>query len=200
MITIVNVNKEYGIGKNGDLLVYIPEDMKFFRTVTKNSIVIMGRKTLESFPEGRPLKGRANIVITRSKDLYSKNEYSTDNVSGVIGETLLYKVASIEEAITLSDKIVKAREEYLSSTQSYQSDDSMSIEHATDVYVIGGASIYKAMLKYCDTLLLTVNSCEEKADMFFPNIEELPEWKLVSESEAKECEGITFTFRKYKKC
>ena len=62
---IVNVNQEWGIGKKGDLLVYIPEDMKFFRQQTKGKTLVMGRKTLESFPEGRPLKGRRSILLTR---------------------------------------------------------------------------------------------------------------------------------------
>ena len=64
MISIVNVNKSWGIGRSGDLLVNIPEDMRFFRTVTAGKTVIMGRKTLESFPGMKPLKGRINVVLT----------------------------------------------------------------------------------------------------------------------------------------
>ncbi len=68
MKLIVNVNKNWGIGANGDLLCHIPEDMKFFRETTKNSVVIMGRKTLDSFPGGKPLKNRTNIVLTRNEN------------------------------------------------------------------------------------------------------------------------------------
>lgn len=67
MNLIVAVTSDWGIGKDNDLLVSIPEDMKFFRTTTGGKTVIMGRKTLESFPGGNPLKNRVNIVITHDK-------------------------------------------------------------------------------------------------------------------------------------
>lgn len=54
-----------GIGKDGELLVHLSQDMKHFRSTTMNSVVIMGRKTLESLPGGKPLFGRRNIVISR---------------------------------------------------------------------------------------------------------------------------------------
>ena len=66
MDLIVAVTADWGIGKDGDLLVHIPEDMKFFREKTKGAAVIMGRATLDSFPGGAPLKGRLNIVMTRN--------------------------------------------------------------------------------------------------------------------------------------
>lgn len=53
-----------GIGKNGDLLMSLPTDMKYFRTTTMGKTVIMGRKTLESFPGGKPLPKRRNIVMS----------------------------------------------------------------------------------------------------------------------------------------
>lgn len=64
MNMIVAVDKNWAIGKNNQLLVSIPADMNFFRSTTKGKIVVMGRKTLESFPGGRPLKDRVNIVLT----------------------------------------------------------------------------------------------------------------------------------------
>ena len=69
-ITLVAaITSDRGLGKDGQLLVDCPEDMRHFRQVTKNGIVIMGRKTWESLPERfRPLPDRANIVITSSKD------------------------------------------------------------------------------------------------------------------------------------
>ena len=63
MELIVAVSKNWGIGKNGDLLFSIPEDMKFFRTSTQGKTVVMGRKTWDSL--GRPLPGRKNVVVTR---------------------------------------------------------------------------------------------------------------------------------------
>ena len=68
MKAIVAVTEDWGIGKDNGLLVSIPEDMKFFRETTAGGVVIMGRKTLESFPGGRPLKNRVNIVITKAED------------------------------------------------------------------------------------------------------------------------------------
>lgn len=69
---IVAVDKNWAIGKNGKLLLSVPEDMKFFKETTMGNVVIMGRKTLESFPQGKPLPNRINIVVTR--DLNYKAE------------------------------------------------------------------------------------------------------------------------------
>jgi len=62
---VVAVDKNYGIGKDGGLLFSIPEDMKFFREKTRGGVVVMGRSTFESFPNG-PLKNRVNIVLSKS--------------------------------------------------------------------------------------------------------------------------------------
>ena len=69
MNCIVAVDKNWSIGKDGKLFVSIPADMQYFRQMTMGKVVIMGRKTLDSFPNGQPLKGRTNIVITRKADL-----------------------------------------------------------------------------------------------------------------------------------
>lgn len=68
MNLIAAVDKNWGIGYKNELLVRIPEDQKWFRETTTGKAVIMGRKTLESFPGRRPLKNRLNIVITRDED------------------------------------------------------------------------------------------------------------------------------------
>lgn len=68
MNLIVNVDKNWAIGKGNKLLVSIPQDMKFFRETTTGKVVVMGRKTLESFPGGQPLKNRTNIVLTTDKN------------------------------------------------------------------------------------------------------------------------------------
>lgn len=68
MNIIVAVDKNWGIGNQGKLLVNIPDDMRFFRETTTGKVVVMGRKTLESFPGGRPLPNRTNIVLTRNKE------------------------------------------------------------------------------------------------------------------------------------
>ena len=66
MNCIVAVDANWGIGKDNDLLISIPEDMKYFRKVTAGKTLIYGRKTLESFPGQKPLPKRRNIVITRN--------------------------------------------------------------------------------------------------------------------------------------
>jgi len=74
MDIIVSVDENWGIGNNGQLLTKISADLKRFRKMTTNNIIIMGRKTLESFPEGKPLPNRINIVMTHSQ------EYTCDGV------------------------------------------------------------------------------------------------------------------------
>ncbi len=66
MILIAAADKNWAIGRGGDLLYSLPDDMRFFRETTMGKTVIMGRKTLESMPGGRPLKGRRNIILSRS--------------------------------------------------------------------------------------------------------------------------------------
>lgn len=73
MNLIVAVDENWAIGKNNQLLVRIPADQKFFREMTTGKVVVMGRKTLESFPNGQPLKNRTNIVLTRNKDYAVKD-------------------------------------------------------------------------------------------------------------------------------
>ena len=65
MTIILAADCDWAIGRDGGLLAHIPADMKFFRETTKNSTVVMGRKTWDSFPK-RPLPNRVNCVISRS--------------------------------------------------------------------------------------------------------------------------------------
>lgn len=64
---IVHADKEWGIGKNNDMMFSLPKDMKFFRETTSGHTVVMGGKTLRSFPKQKPLKNRVNIVLTRGQ-------------------------------------------------------------------------------------------------------------------------------------
>lgn len=72
MNLIAAVDKNWAIGKDNKLLVQIPMDMKFFRETTTSKVVVMGRKTLESFPNGLPLKNRTNIVLTHNANYDGK--------------------------------------------------------------------------------------------------------------------------------
>lgn len=68
MILLFSVDENWAIGYKGDLLLKITEDMKGFKKLTINNIVIMGRKTFESLPGSKALKNRINIVVTRDKN------------------------------------------------------------------------------------------------------------------------------------
>lgn len=68
MNAIVVVDSNWAIGRNGDLLVHLPGDLKYYKEKTTGNVIVVGRKTLESFPGGKPLPNRTNIVITRNPD------------------------------------------------------------------------------------------------------------------------------------
>ena len=74
MILSVAVDEKFGIGKNNDLLPYLPEDLEFFKQLTLNKAIVIGRKTLESFKNGNPLPKRLNVVLTR------KNSYDHERI------------------------------------------------------------------------------------------------------------------------
>ena len=159
MNAITAVDKNWGIGYNGELLFNIPEDKKFFRNMTIGKTVIMGRKTFESLPNGKALQNRKNIVFTRNAD------YSADNV------VICHSVAELKKAVDGID--------------------------TNDVFIIGGAEIYKIMLSFCSVIYVTKIDAEKTADCFFPNIDKMYEWKLTDCSEIKEYEGIKYKFCTY---
>lgn len=68
MNAIVVIDKNWAIGRNNTLLFSLPTDMRRFRSLTLDGTVILGRKTLDSFPGGKPLPRRRNIVLTRNPD------------------------------------------------------------------------------------------------------------------------------------
>ena len=90
MNLIVAVDKNWAIGNQNKLLVSIPADMKFFRETTMDKVVVMGRKTLESFPNGLPLKKRTNIVITRDKNYQVKDAIVVHSVEEAVEELKKY--------------------------------------------------------------------------------------------------------------
>lgn len=161
MNLIVNVDSNWAIGYRGKLLVSIPEDMKFFRSETTGKVVVLGRKTLDTFPGGQPLKNRANIILTRNPNY---------QVKGAI--------------------ICHSVEEVLEELKKYNSED---------VYIIGGDSIYKEFLPYCDVAHVTRTDHVYDADAWFPNLEEDPAWVLTGESEEKTYFDLEFRFCRYER-
>lgn len=158
MNAIVVVDRNWAIGRDNGLLFSLPTDMKRFRALTMGGTVLLGRRTLDSFPGGRPLPGRRNIVITRDPSFRRE---------GVCA------VTSLEEALdAVSDP-----------------------EH---LWVIGGGSVYTALLSRCKRVYLTkVDAAAEGADTFFPNLDKLPGWEMEHISEPTTENGFTFRFMEY---
>ena len=171
MKAIAAVTKDWGIGKDNNLLMSIPEDMKFFRETTLNSVVVMGRKTLESFPGGNPLKNRYNVVITRD-DNYRKE-----------GVTVVH---SVEAAMAAASAAMLMTDE--AGNRLYN-----------DCFVIGGESIYRQALEYVDTVFITRMDIKLPADSFFPDLDENDDFKMTHSSEDKEYAGVHYRFCVYER-
>lgn len=90
MNIIVAADENWAIGKDNKLLVSIPSDMKFFRSMTMGKVVVMGRKTLESFPNGLPLKNRTNIVLTQNPDYRVKDAVICHSMEELLAELKKY--------------------------------------------------------------------------------------------------------------
>ncbi len=95
MNLIVAVDKNWGIGKSNKLLVSIPADMKLFQQETMGKTVVMGRKTLESFPGGMPLVNRTNIVLTQNKDYRAKGALVVHNLEELLAKLANYPTQDI---------------------------------------------------------------------------------------------------------
>lgn len=86
MILLFAVDNNWNIGYKGDLLVKISEDLKRFKNLTTDNIIIMGRKTFESLPNSKPLPNRINIVMTRNKDYDVKDVIVVHSVEELLGK------------------------------------------------------------------------------------------------------------------
>ena len=161
MNIIVAVDQNWGIGKDNKLLVSIPADMKYFRETTTENVVVMGRKTLESFPNGLPLKKRTNIVLTRNENYQAKDAV-----------------------------IVHSEKELLEELKKYPSEN---------VYVIGGASVYEQLLPYCDVAHVTKIDYAYEADTHFPNLDEMPQWRVAASSEEQTYFDLEYQFVRYER-
>ncbi len=157
MRAIFHADRKWGIGRGNDLMFSLPKDMKFFRETTKGKVVVMGYNTLRSFPGGKPLKNRTNIVLC------------PEDVD--------------EDVITVHNlgELFAAAEKY----------------PADDVFVIGGASVYRALLPYCTEALVTKVDADGGADVFVPDLDADPAFRLKEESEPVEDNGFLLRFCTY---
>lgn len=158
---IVAVDNHWAIGNKDKLLVSIPNDMKHFREETTGKVIVLGRKTLETFPQGLPLKNRINIVLSKNPKY------------------------SIKDAV-----VVHSIEELLDELKKYNDDD---------IYVVGGESVYRQMLPYCNVVHVTKIDHEYEADRYFPNLDKDDEWEITADSEEQTYFDIAYEFFKYER-
>ena len=91
MKAILSADRNWGIGYQNKLLVSIPSDMRFFREMTEGKVIVMGRKTLESFPNGLPLKKRINIVLTHDRSYQVKDAVIVHDKNELMEELKKYQ-------------------------------------------------------------------------------------------------------------
>lgn len=161
MNIIVAVDNNWAIGSRNRLLVSIPRDQKHFREETAGKVVVLGRKTLETFPQGQPLQNRTNIVLSGNRNC---------RIKGAI--------------------VVHSVEELLEELRKYDTED---------VYVVGGESVYRQLLPYCDTAHVTKIDHAYEADAYCPDLDRDPEWQITAESEEQTYFDIAYTFYKYER-
>ena len=91
MKAILSADRNWGIGYQNKLLVSIPSDMRFFREMIEGKVIVMGRKTLESFPNGLPLKKRINIVLTHDRSYQVKDAVIVHDKEELLEELKKYR-------------------------------------------------------------------------------------------------------------
>lgn len=157
---IAAVDNNWAIGNKGRLLIRISEDQKNFRQTTMGHVVVLGRKTLEEFPGGRPLKGRTNIILSRNPEYL------------------------VEGAV-----VVHSMDELWKELDRYDTDD---------IFVIGGQTIYDALIPYCDTAVITKIDRSFEADAHITDLDKAEGWHVVEERPGEDTSEVNFTFVTYK--
>jgi len=161
MNLIVAVDNNWAIGYQHELLIRIPNDHKHFREETTGKVVVLGRKTLETFPQGLPLKNRTNIILSTNQDF------------------------QVKDAI-----VVHSVEELLEELKKYADED---------IYIIGGDSVYRQLLPYCNVAHVTKIDHEYQADAYFPNLDQDEEWEITADSDEQTYFDIPYQFIKYER-
>ena len=161
MNLLVAVDNNWAIGNKNELLVRIPNDHKHFREETTGKVVVLGRKTLETFPQGQPLKNRTNIILTTDRKY------------------------QVKDAI-----IVHSIHELLEELKKYNDED---------IYIIGGESVYRQMLPYCNVAHITKIDHAYEADTYFPNLDKDEEWHITADSDELTYFDIAYQFLKYER-
>lgn len=176
MKAIAVVDNNLAIGRDGDLLFRLPSDLAHFKAETLGGVVIMGRKTLESMPGGKPLPGRHTLVLSRSMEegLWIREKKGRKWLFGVFSD-------------------VPQLLDFLDLPQS-----GPLPEDARNIAVCGGEQIYHALLPYCSELVLTeVDAEAEEADAHFPEFRESAAWRVTEESGPVTENGLMYVIRRY---
>ena len=161
MNIIVAVDTNWAIGNKNQLLVRIPNDMKHFREETTGKVVVLGRKTLETFPQGQPLKNRTNIILTKDPDYQVKDAIIVHSIDALLKELKNY--------------------------------------NDQDIYIIGGESVYRQMLPYCNVAHVTKIDHAYEADTYFPDLDKDEQWHITADSDEQTYFDIAYQFVKYER-
>lgn len=175
MIAAIGKNRE--LGKDDHLLWSIPEDLKFFRDMTRGHVNVMGRKTFENLLrdyKGKTLPKRISVVVTREKDYKAPEGVFVFN--------------DIKEAI----EFAKKKEEETSMLDEFSSVRTPQSKEP-EVYNIGGGQIFASSLDLTDRIYLTqVDGEFPDADAFFP---EYPQFTKIIEERPSSDENYSYTFK-----
>lgn len=90
-IIIASADENWGIGFQNRLLARVPEDMKQVSARTRGKVIVMGRKTLESFPQGKPLPDRMNVVLTKNRTYMVENAVVVHSVPELLKQLQDYR-------------------------------------------------------------------------------------------------------------
>ena len=162
MKIIVSVDSNWAIGSHGGLLYKIPKDLANFRELTWGNPIIYGRNTLATFPKGRPLPSRENIILSTQKDLV------------VPGAVVVSSIAELKKS---------------------------SVWDFPNTFVVGGASVYKQLLPYCDEAIVTmIEGVNADADAFFPSLYEDTDWFLVKSEKEGDYRGLKYHVNTFVRC
>ncbi len=192
MISLIAcVNKNRGLGYKNRLLYSIPEDMKFFRETTKNSVVIMGKNTFLSI--GKPLPNRTNIVITRDKNFKANGIVICHNID----EAILSARGASSVPEDAPNPLINATINHSQKNQLLVSRTAVRDTSSNKIFVIGGGQIYEQTIQKADTLYLTIVDDDTKeADAFFPEYNDFKTSTLISQGESQ---GYKYQILKFTK-
>lgn len=156
MTLIALVDKKWGIAKDGKQICYIPDDLRRFKKLTMGGSIVLGRKTLLNFPDGKPLPGRKNYILSKK--------------IGIMDDAIICRSISDIPADVLRDG-----------------------------WCVGGESVYRQLLPYCDRAFITLVDEYMDADQFCPNLEINTEWELDRLGKVGVSSGMRYQFLEYRR-